>query len=244
MPKKELLYVTIGQERWPARLIEVNGEYLVVPRGIARNNRSNSWQIKVAREGEVLISGSISDCGGNPAQSLSEAIRRIENDMGQLKRVGKEISKITRGGYNCKHAEPIRLAERVKLHWKVVDATPFLYCSVYSPLLGKTKTVSIGSDRSIAKNEELLICRVAAALAIGERVARNEDDPFRPVDDAIIDLCRTEAMSVTILNNRVADFIALGARLRENANRVRSEANGGLASRLAAQALNKARRVA
>lgn len=234
-------HIMIGDTKFGARMIEVNGQNLLVPRGVARNYRSNSWQIKIARKGQVLISGSVSDAGTDPAESLNAVIRRIQSELGALKKTGKTVKLVNRNDAQCKHATPIMLSERVKLHWKVVDATPFMYCSVYSPLVGKTKSVTIGSDRKVAADQELLISRIATALVIESRINQDDPDPYREVSVQELQAMHDEAMRVSVLNDDVADFIARGAVLREKALEARSKANGGLVSKLASQALSRAR---
>lgn len=238
---KQAQHLVIGDTKFPARQIEVNDRLMLVPRGVARNYKSNSWQIKIARKGQVLISGSVSDAGVDPAESLAAVIRRIESELGQLKKVGKAVKLVNRNDAQCKHAQPIMLSDRVKLHWKVVDATPFMYCSVYSPLVGKTKSVTIGSDRKVAADQELLISRIATALVIESRINRDDPDPYREVSEGELLIMRDEAMRVSVLNDDVADFIAKGTVLRENALQARSKANGGLVSKLASQALSRAK---
>jgi hypothetical protein len=78
-------------------------------------------------------------------------------------------------------------------------------------------------------------------LVIESRINRDDPDPYREVSEGELLIMRDEAMRVSVLNDDVADFIAKGAVLRENALQARSKANGGLVSKLASQALSRAK---
>lgn len=61
----------IGQHALPCREVDVAGQIFQVPRGIARNKRNRSWQLKVKRSGEVKASGNYGDDSYEGPQGLS-----------------------------------------------------------------------------------------------------------------------------------------------------------------------------
>lgn len=228
--------------RLPYRTVTIDGVDYQVPRGIARNNTHGSWQLKLERNGKIVIKGSISDVSGTPGESLQEAIRQLKEGIqalpeSQVTKTKKRGAKIT----------PIRISDQVTLHWKVVDATPFLYALVYSPILQKPKQISIGSDKKVAKSESLLVERVSQALAIGERIARDDADPYRAVSKEELESFNEPAVLATVLNDEAVKFILEGSNLRLDAQEQRAKQIepllSGIKSKVAREALLKGRRV-
>lgn len=233
-------FIKIGSLRLPLRQTVIEGELFLVPRGVCRNERKNSWQIKISRNRQVIISGSISDMGEKPVTSLAKSIVFIDEELARIESLGSEVKLVHRPKLG-RHAEPISLTDRIKLCWKINDATPFMYCSLYSPMLKKARSIMVGSDRKIASNQDHIIQRVSFALAMEQRVINEDSDPFREVTSEEEAQYREKAVELTVLSDEVADFIARGPSLRAKATESRAKANGGLGSELAALALSKAR---
>lgn len=126
----------------PCRKVDVDGFTYMVPRGIARNKRNRSWQVKVARHGEVILSGNFADDSfEGPAGSLKAACDRIIESQ-----------------VNQDSAGVIRLTDRVSLSWAelgkgVIGARAI----VYDPLTRKGQTIYLISQKKMAagKTEEL-----------------------------------------------------------------------------------------
>lgn len=102
----------------PTRQVLVDDESFTVPRGIGRNKRNRAWQVKVARKGEVVLSGNFADDQYESTQgALSAAISLLQSS---------DVAQDTRSS--------LRLSERVNLMW--VTSGPgviALVAAVYSP---------------------------------------------------------------------------------------------------------------
>lgn len=74
----------IGDFNLPCREVIVSGQTFIAPRGVARNNRNKSWQIKINRNGRLVLSANFTDAQhGGIAGSLEAAIQCIA-DSGQV----------------------------------------------------------------------------------------------------------------------------------------------------------------
>lgn len=228
----------INDVRLPLRKItlEHEGEILKlnVPRGIARNNRNKSWQIKVARGGEVVIKGNISDGESSPQESLNQAITMIRGAI----EANEGLSTLKSKGRGDR-IEPYRVNDCVTLHWKVVNTTPNMYALIYSPLLKKPKTVNIGSEKKV--NDYSFFCaRLALAMVYGARVGKEESDPFRAVSlDEVIEFMPVAQTFASTPNPKWRSFVNAGSALREIAEAIRAVniRSTGIKSPLALKAL-------
>jgi len=232
----------INDVRLPLRKIAIEHEgrtlELKVPRGIARNNRNKSWQIKVARDGEVVIKGNISDGENSPQESLDQAISMIRGAI----EANEGLSTLKSKGRGDR-IEPYRVNDYVTLHWKIVNTTPNMYALIYSPLLKKPKTVNIGSEKKV--NDYTFFCaRLALAMVYGMRVGMEESDPFRAVsvDEVVKEMLAAQTFASTP-NAKWGSFVNAGGILRENAeaNRAINMRSTGIKSNLALKALSNIR---
>lgn len=232
----------INDVRLPLRKITLQHEgetlELTVPRGIARNNRNKSWQIKVARGGEIVIKGNISDGESSPQESLAQAITMIRGAI----EANEGLSTLKSKGRGDR-VEPYRVNDYVTLHWKIVNTTPNMYALIYSPLLKKPKTVNIGSEKK-ANDHSFFCARLALALTYGQRVRFEDNDPFRAVPpDEMTGLMLAAQTFASTPNPKWVEFVNAGSILRENAeaSRAMNMRSTGIKSKLALKALNTIR---
>ncbi|SUE95769.1 Uncharacterised protein [Ectopseudomonas mendocina] len=227
--------------RLPFREVSVEDRTYYAPRGIARNNVKRTWQIKLERDGVIIVKGTVSDSAvstaGTPEYSLSYAIAQLCDGIRAVSKTDKPIKSVRGKGRGSK-IEPIRVAEHVTLHWKVVNTTPNLYAMIYSPEVKAAKSVNIGSDRKVAKSEQLFLDRVAEALVINDRVAAQSTTPFEVVSEDQRKAAESRAFAL-LLEQNVSDFIEAGGLLRQRAELERATVVKGLNSALANKALSK-----
>lgn len=225
VPHEEVALVINGV-RLPYRNVDVECGHgtlsstkhtLRVPRGIARNNRSSSWQLKIVRNGKTVVSGNVADGADSPESSLKIAIQMVREGIEQLGEEQK-LTTLKSAGHGSR-VRPFRLTDGVTLHWKLINTTPSLYAQVYSPLQQKAKSVNVCSDRTLEKNPIRLRDRVAYALVWADRVARESDDPFAPVTFLDIQpfLGVAAELVSTHRNPALKDFLEAGQGIREKA---------------------------
>lgn len=232
--------------RLPLRSVTVEDDSgqlvsLNVPRGIARNNRNKSWQIKLIRNGKVVLTGNIADSGRSPAESLEDAIGKITSAIEEKPDLENVKSRV-----EGKWSNAYCINERITLRWKVVNTTPTLYITVYSPLLMTVKTVNVGSERK-AENEEFFSICLARAMVYEKRALAEDPDPFRDVTVEEIDqmlpkvkaLLEADEARDTLITS--LQFRTFGSTLRAEATLKRAETieRSGIKSSLAKQALAK-----
>lgn len=226
--------------RLPFREVEVNGRTYYAPRGIARNNVKRTWQVKLERDGEIVVKATVSDGAADdpdaPAYSLADAIEKLRAGIASIS--AQKPIKSVRGKGRGSKIDPIRVADHVTLHWKVINTTPSLYAMIYSPEIKAAKSVNIGSDRKVAKSEQLFLDRVAEALVMGDRVAEQSTAPFDAVSEDQRKKAEPRAFAL-LLEQHVGDFIEAGARLRERAEVERAGVVKNLNSALANKVLSK-----
>lgn len=90
----------IGDFNLPCREVTVEAQTFLVPRGVARNNRNKSWQIKINRNGELVLSANFTDAQYSGAQGALEMA----------------IEYIARSGM-VEAPRTIKLSSRVSLVW-------------------------------------------------------------------------------------------------------------------------------
>lgn len=169
------------------RPVVVDGVQYRVLKGIARNNRNKSWQVKVERNGVRLASGNFADeQHGGTDKALSAATASMLADLAEVTKNSastETLHRKVRGG----RVEGMRIADHVTVNWRIVNATPSLYASVYSPRLQQVKSLHLGSDRRLASSEEAmrrLVSQLLTALVMNDRVLQESNAPFDDVDEA------------------------------------------------------------
>lgn len=224
----------IDNLRLPYRTVEVDDETLKVPRGIGRNARNKSWQIKLNRNGMSMITGNVADGDTKPSASLEKAIKAL------IEKVREEKVLAFKRGTTGKRARPVPIADGITMHWKLVNTTPVLYFMVYSPQIKKAKQISVGSERAVA-NAELVKERLAEAIVYRMRIDKKSPAPFAAIDKTSSEYRDglQAAMGVmAVFSTRFHVFAEQGASIRRAAEeqRARSLADMGL-SELASRTL-------
>ena len=210
-------YMAVGQFRLPLRTMEVNGEQLTVPRGLARNARSKSWQLKLVKNKDLIATGSMADTLPTAQDNLDLAVQELIRQVkGYKSSTSQTVSKDKR----------IKLApeeSEIKLKWQVSNGTtPSLAAIVYMPSAKRDKVVSVGSDRAIERNPDLLTVKLAEAVVIEGRERRNEADPLREVTEQ-------ELFEVVYLVDRFVEadhvqaYLKLGTEIRKDLEANREE---------------------
>lgn len=201
------------------RTVEVEGNEYSVPKGIARNNRNLSWQVKVERNGTRLASGNFADnTYGGTEQALEAAKQSMVEEL-EADEVAVIAPRKVRGG----RAEGMRIAEHVTVNWRIVNATPSLYATIYSPLLKKAHSIHLGSDRKLSQSS-LAVARMLTnmlfAMAMNDRVMNENPKPFAPVDDEEAKPFSETVMAI-ISSDEFKTLLKAGPLLREHAEHSR-----------------------
>lgn len=123
-----------GEVTLPCREVVVEGQTYLVPRGIARNHRNKSWQTKIKRGGELILSG-------NHADSL------FEGTEGALKAAIDQV--LTAGG--VQPSRTLKISGRVTLVWAYSGASVLsMNALVYSPERKRSTTIYLISYTKLA----------------------------------------------------------------------------------------------
>lgn len=119
----------------PTRQVLVEDESFTVPRGIGRNKRNRSWQVKVVRNGEVTLSGNFADDQyESTLGSLTAAISLLASS---------EVAHETRSS--------LQLTERVNLTWAPSGpGVVGMVAAVYNPEIKRATNVYLISQGKLA----------------------------------------------------------------------------------------------
>lgn len=143
----------------PTRQVVLDDQKFAVPRGIGRNNRNRSWQVKIVRNGETVLSGNFADdLYEGPQGSLDAAIAHV---------AASDVAQETR--------HSLQLNDRVTLSWAEVGLGVIgLIATVYNPAARKGTTVYLISQGKLASGKvEGLSEKITRAL---ERAWKQEND--------------------------------------------------------------------
>lgn len=170
-----------------------------VPRGIARNSRNRSWQLKVSRAGKVIKTGNFTDDTYNSTQeALSAAIETLEeipeDPSAEVKR-------------------SLKVSDRVTVAWASVGKNVLgLNANIYNPETKKKKTVYLTSFGKLAESTDSIREKLVRAFQqeIRQRVGR-ETLTMSEVLDAT---WSTEAL---MTSERWEEFLNVGAQLAKSA---------------------------
>lgn len=123
----------IGGQALNCRDVVIAGQTFQVPRGIARNNRNRSWQLKVQRNGEVIASGNYGDDSyEGPQGALSAAIAELIKSSVDVGRT-------------------LKISARTTLIWAAQGKGTFAVSAVvYNTQLKRGSSVYIISQRKLA----------------------------------------------------------------------------------------------
>lgn len=170
-----------------------------VPRGIARNSRNRSWQLKVSRAGKVIKTGNFTDDTYNSTQeALSAAIETLE-----------EIPEDP----NAEVKRSLKVSDRVTVAWASVGKNVLgLNANIYNPETKKKKTVYLTSFGKLAESTDSIREKLVRAFQqeIRQRVGR-ETLTMSEVLDAT---WSTEAL---MTSERWEEFLKVGAQLAKSA---------------------------
>lgn len=170
-----------------------------VPRGIARNSRNRSWQLKVSRAGKVIKTGNFTDDTYNSTQeALSAAIETLE-----------EIPEDP----NAEVKRSLKVSDRVTVAWASVGKNVLgLNANIYNPETKKKKTVYLTSFGKLAESTDSIREKLVRAFQqeIRQRVGR-ETLTMSEVLDAT---WSTEAL---MTSERWEEFLNVGAQLAKSA---------------------------
>lgn len=118
----------------PCRMVEVDGLTYMVPRGVARNNRNRSWQVKIKRQGVLQASGNFTDdCYGQTSEALREAIKYMASTGA------------------VKTSKTIKISSLITLSWTTVGkGVVGVSANVYNPNTMKGLTIYLISQKKLA----------------------------------------------------------------------------------------------
>ncbi len=181
------------------RRVVIDGVEYQVPRGIARNSRNRSWQLKVSRAGKVIKTGNFTDDTYNSTQeALSAAIETLE-----------EIPEDP----NAEVKRSLKVSDRVTVAWASVGKNVLgLNANIYNPETKKKKTVYLTSFGKLAESTDSIREKLVRAFQqeIRQRVGR-ETLTMSEVLDAT---WSTEAL---MTSERWEEFLKVGAQLAKSA---------------------------
>ncbi|QOC58016.1 hypothetical protein phiK7B1_161 [Pseudomonas phage phiK7B1] len=123
-----------GEVTLPCREVVVEEQTYLVPRGIARNHRNKSWQTKIKRGGQLILSANHADSLFNGTEgALNAAIEQV----------------IEAGG--VQPTRTLKISGRVTLVW-AYSGTNVLSVNalVYSPLRKRSTTIYLISYTKLA----------------------------------------------------------------------------------------------
>lgn len=181
------------------RRVVIDGVEYQVPRGVARNSRNRSWQLKVSRAGKVVKTGNFTDDTYNSTQeALSAAIETLE-----------EIPEDP----NAEVKRSLKVSDRVTVAWASVGKNVLgLNANIYNPETKKKKTVYLTSFGKLAESTDSIREKLVRAFQqeIRQRVGR-ETLTMSEVLDAT---WSTEAL---MTSERWEEFLNVGAQLAKSA---------------------------
>lgn len=181
------------------RQVDVEGFTHLVPRGVARNKRNRSWQVKIKRHGELLLSGNFTDdTYGSTADALKAAVQSVI-ESGLAQRV---------------NPNNIKLTARVTINWAQLGSSGLsAVASVYNPDTHKGTTVYLISQRKLAAGQvEDLPNKLMKALE------REWHDINQRTDTPVSAVVSLKKVALKILaSEEWQNFVKVGAELSADA---------------------------
>lgn len=181
------------------RRVEIDGVEYQVPRGIARNSRNRSWQLKVSRAGKVIKTGNFTDDTYNSTkEALEAAIETLE-----------EIPEDP----NAEVKRSIKVSDRVTVAWASVGKNILgLNANVYNPATKKKKTVYLTSYGKLAESSAEI--RAKLIRAFQQEIRQNSGRETLTMSD-IID--STRSADAVLASDKWQEFLNVGTLLAESA---------------------------
>lgn len=183
------------------RQVDVEGFTHLVPRGIARNKRNRSWQVKIKRAGELLLSGNFTDdTYGNTADALKAAVQSVI-ESGLAQRV---------------NPNNVKLSQRVTINWAQLGSSGLsAVASVYNPDAHKGTTIYLISQRKLAAGQDdQLLNKLTKAF---EREWQDEHQRDTTPVPVLVKLKKEAANWLASLNWQ--EFARVGAELAADAEK-------------------------
>jgi hypothetical protein len=122
-----------GETSLPCREVVVDDQTYLVPRGIARNHRNKSWQTKIKRNGELVLSGNYADSlYAGPEGALKAAIDQV----------------VASG--DVQPSRTLKVSNRVTLLWAFSGVNVLsMNALVYSPVRKRATTIYLVSHNKL-----------------------------------------------------------------------------------------------
>lgn len=189
----------LPQDKISTRKVDVDGFTYLVPRGIARNKRNKSWQLKIKRQGELLLSGNFADISHGSTPDALRAACDALMQSGLAQRV---------------NPNNIKLTERVTGNWAQLGEKGLsAVASVYNPITQRGQTVYLVSQRKLAAGQvDDLPNKLMKAL---EREWRNANERNDTPMSALISL-KQDALRI-LASEEWKQFVEVGAKFAADA---------------------------
>jgi|UniRef100_A0AAU6W1U2 hypothetical protein len=179
-----------GEVTLPCREVVVEEQTFLVPRGVARNHRNKSWQVKVNRGGQLVLSGNHADSlHGGTEGALKAAIDQVVTDG------------------EAKTTRTMKVSSRVTLTWAYSGRNVLsMNAMVYSPARKRSATIYLISHTKLLadKSGELKKKLVKALL----REWQEENVMEKPPVPVMVRMDR-EASKI-MASKAWGDFVKLG----------------------------------
>lgn len=139
------------------REVDVNGEILMVPSGIARNRIKNCWQVKVEKNGVVALKGNYADSAyGGPKSALRVATREL---LTALERVEQEHQT-----KKPSEIDTVQVTLRSSLMWFPSMGSLKLRLNVYDRSIKKNHALYIGTGKTLISKPDQTVEKLAMGL--------------------------------------------------------------------------------
>jgi hypothetical protein len=186
--------IQIGDVVLPCREVVVDDETYLVPKGIGRNNRNGSWQIKIIRHGEIIGSGNYTDANHEGTQGALDAAIQYVVSMGSL-----EVPKT------------LKVSNRVSLVWSVTGVNVLgMHAKIYNPYLKRSGTIYMISQSKLANDDHYVEVGAKILKALCREWSEENDSTQVPVTTKIR---LTREVGKLIDSKAFNDFVNLGADL-------------------------------
>lgn len=182
-----------GDVNLPCREVVVDAQTYLVPKGVARNNRNKSWQVKVIRNGCVSLSGNFADSvHKGTAGALDHA-----------------ISQIVESGLVESSPRVLKISDHVTLLWAYSGSNVLaIHASVYSPNDKRSSTSYMVSQSKVDRtSEESLSPKIVQAL-----VREWKEQNGEIVPNAVLDRM-TGVVKKVLSSTEWKSFLKVGAEM-------------------------------
>lgn len=188
------------------REVEVEGIIRMVPSGVARNNRNKCWQVKVEKNGAVVLKGNYTDeLYGDAGKSLRAATKALMSSLETVEQAAADSKRPS-------EVETAQITLRSSLMWFPSMGSLKLRINVYDRKLKKNHAIYIGTGKSLIKKPDQTIDKIATALSLDKYLEQEgEYQHFKScfnlldVDESIMDMARE------VYRNHVVTYHKLAA---------------------------------